>query len=202
MCGNRHGEKRVDLCQHADGCKKRGCFGIREGRKVKARLCKTHAPHDAKMLFGACKFQDCDKYAHYGHASVGKRRFCGGHKEVGMVILSLLIKSEVPRKARSRCSTDDCEKTATYGASRTGPTHCEDHYANNIIGTAVNFTQVCTQKGCRKLARWGDKRDAVPHAFTHCDEHMCRLPDPVPLEEWHERNGPGMPADTAKTVQV
>ncbi|KAG5177724.1 hypothetical protein JKP88DRAFT_202217 [Tribonema minus] len=189
-----HTHKRTKgLCQHPDGCEKVGWYGSKRKGQITGRFCRSHAPRGAQLLNGGCEVQGCSKQASYGLASIRNKRFCASHKEDGMVHIGDLLKKE-----RTQCRTDGCEEKAIYGASRMGPTHCSDH-ADDIIGTAIDFTQKCTEDGCkRRMAVWGDK--SQPHDFTHCDAH--KLPDQVPLKKWHQRNGPGVPVDTTKMIYV
>lgn len=92
-----------------------------------------------------CEQEGCDKFRHFGHKNEGHKRFCGDHKESGMLNLS-----------RKLCGfgKKNCIRVATHGfptQERKKKLYCSTHHKKGMVNLAL---RICLHPGCGKSANY------------------------------------------------
>uniref|UniRef100_A0A7S3UPI8 Uncharacterized protein n=1 Tax=Heterosigma akashiwo TaxID=2829 RepID=A0A7S3UPI8_HETAK len=104
-----------------------------------------------------CEYEGgCNKAKHFGFQGDGPIRFCGAHREPGMVNL-----------ARKCCEQEGCTQAATYGcATLRKKVFCSAHKKEGMANLTL---RVCLHPGCNKTANY---KGAADQKIKFCRKHQ------------------------------
>mmetsp|Transcript_27030 Transcript_27030/g.50531 ORF Transcript_27030/g.50531 Transcript_27030/m.50531 type:complete len:470 (-) Transcript_27030:60-1469(-) len=103
-----------------------------------------------------CEAMGCGMTPSFNFSDENKARFCGVHKEEGMVNIKAIF-----------CEQNGCAKVANYNkeGEKSG-VYCSSHKADGMINVK---SQLCLSEGCSKIPSYNVPTESKP---LFCKEHM------------------------------
>ena len=124
-----------------------------------------------KATYRICEHEDCDKQASFNEKGLKKRRFCGEHRESGMIQLIKLP-----------CEEPGCDKPASCNIN--GAKGCRFCFEHRLPGMETMNLRYCEFSDCRRVPTFALPDSTTPQFCSihklddmiPCDRRLCEYP--------------------------